>query len=358
MVDLDDLLIYRQLDASGMLDHLHQFPGQCRLAWERVLKFDLPPEYSPVDKVVILGMGGSAIGGDMVRRLALTESKAPVWVHRDYGLPPFVDRSTLVIASSYSGNTEETLSAFTASLETPAKKLAITAGGKLKKLAEKEGIPVFVIDYQAPPRAAFPHSFVPLVGIFQKLGLLGDKSADLKQALEALDKLAGDVVETKPLTSNPAKQLAARLWGHLAVIYGGEILSEVGRRWKNQLNENSKAWAFFELFPELNHNAVVGYDFPPEVRDRVFVVLLHSDLFSPRSRFHYEATAELLVKSGISHELVEAVGATALAQVMSLVLFGDYVSLYLAMLNETDPTPLEAVDFVKGYLARFDAADS
>ena len=203
MVDLDDLLIYRRLDAAGMLDHLHQFPEQCRLAWERVLKFDLPPEYSPVDKVVILGMGGSAIGGDMVRRLALTESRVPVWVHRDYGLPPFVDRSTLVIASSYSGNTEETLSAFTASLETPAKKLAITVGGKLKKLAEKEGIPVFVIDYQAPPRAAFPHSFVPLVGIFQKLGLLGDKSADLKQALEALDKLAGDVVETKPLTSNP-----------------------------------------------------------------------------------------------------------------------------------------------------------
>jgi len=356
MVDLDDLLIYRRLDAAGMLDHMHQFPGQCRLAWEKVLRFALPPEYSPVDKVVILGMGGSAIGGDIARRLALTESRVPVWVHRDYGLPPFVDRNTLLIASSYSGNTEETLSAFTASLKTPAKKLAITAGGRLKKMAEKEGIPVFVIDYRAPPRAAFPHSFVPLVGIFQKLGLLDDKSADLKQALKILNKLAGDFVETRPLASNPAKQLAARLWGHLAVIYGGEILSEVGRRWKTQLNENSKAWAFFELFPELNHNAVAGYDFPPEVKDRVFVVLLHSALFSPRSRFHYEATAKLLVKSGISHEVVGAVGETALAQVMSLVLFGDYVSLYLAMLNEIDPTPLAAVDFVKGYLARFNPA--
>jgi len=355
MVDLDDLLIYRRLDAAGMLDHMHQFPKQCRLAWEKVLRFALPPEYSSVDKVVILGMGGSAIGGDIARRLALTESKVPVWVHRDYGLPPFVDRSTLVIASSYSGNTEETLSAFTASLKTPAKKLAITAGGRLKQLAEKEGIPVFSIDYQAPPRAAFPHSFVPLVGIFQKLGLLGDKSADLKQALEALDKLAGDVVETKPLASNPAKQLATRLRGHLIVIYGGEVLSEVARRWKTQLNENGKAWAFFELFPELNHNAVAGYDFPPEVKDRVFVVLLHSALLSPRSQLHYEATTQLLAESGIGHEVVGAVGATALAQVMSLVLFGDYVSLYLAMLNEIDPTPLAAVDFVKGYLARFNA---
>ena len=263
MVDLDDLLIYRQLDASGMLDHLHQFPEQCRLAWEKVLKFNLPPEYSPVDKVVILGMGGSAIGGDMVRRLALAESKVPVWVHRDYGLPPFVDRKTLVIASSYSGNTEETLSAFTASLKTPAKKLAITTGGRLRQLAAKEGIPVFSIDYQAPPRTAFPHSFVPLLGIFQKLGLLGDKSADLKQALQILNQLSKDLVETTPLVANPAKQLAAKLRGHLVVIYGGEVLSEVARRWKTQLNENGKAWAFFELFPELNHNAVAGYEFPP-----------------------------------------------------------------------------------------------
>jgi len=355
MVDLDDLQIYRRLDAAGMLDHMHQFPEQCRLAWEKVLRFALPPEYSLVDKIVILGMGGSAIGGDIARRLALAESRVPVWVHRDYGLPPFVDRSTLVIASSYSGNTEETLSAFTASLKTPAKKMALTTGGKLRELAEKEGVPVFIIDYQAPPRAAFPHSFVPLVGIFQKLGLLGDKSADLKQALQILNQLSKDLVETTSLVSNPAKQMAASLWGNLAVIYGGEVLSEVARRWKTNLNENSKAWAFFELFPELNHNAVVGYEFPPEIKDRVFVVLLHSALFSPRSRLHYEATAKLLAESGISYEVVEAVGETALAQVVSLVLFGDYVSFYLAMLNETDPTLLAAVDFVKHYLARFKA---
>jgi glucose/mannose-6-phosphate isomerase len=356
MVDLDDLLIYRQLDTSGMLDHLHQFPEQCQLAWKKALKFDLPPEYSSIDKVVILGMGGSAIGGDIVRRLALAESKVPVWVHRDYGLPPFVDQHTLVIASSYSGNTEETLSAFTASFKIPAKKLVLTTGGRLGELAEKEGIPVFSIDYQAPPRAAFPHSFVTLIGIFQKLGLLGDKSADLKQALQILNKLSVDLAETTPHSANPAKQLATKLWGHLVVIYGGEVLSEVARRWKAQLNENSKTWATTELFPELNHNAVVGYEFPPEVKKRVFVVLLHSALFSPRIQRHCEATTELLAKSGISHELVVAVGKTALAQVMSLVLFGDYVSFYLAILNKTDPTPLDSVDFVKQYLARFTTA--
>ena len=353
MVDLDSIQMYRQLDTSGMLNHLHEFPEQCKRAWEKVLKFALPREYTRIDKVIILGMGGSAIGGEVVRRLALAESKTPVWVHRDYSLPPFVDENTLVIASSYSGNTEETLNAFAESLKTPAKKLVLTTGGKLKELAEKQGVPIFLIDYQAPPRAAFPHSFIPLVGIFQKLGLLRDKSTDLQEALRILDKLSGGFIETTPLVSNPAKQLATKLLGHVAIIYGAEILSEVAQRWKAQLNENGKTWAFFELFPELNHNAVVGYEFPSQVKERMFVVLLRSALCHPRNLLRYEATAKLLAKAGISYEFVEAVGESTLAQVLSLVLLGDYVSFYLAMLNSIDPTPVDSVDFVKNYLAQF-----
>ncbi|MGB5925310.1 MAG: bifunctional phosphoglucose/phosphomannose isomerase [Dehalococcoidia bacterium] len=352
MIDLDNASVCRRFDKSGMLNHLHGFPEQCQKAWEKVLKFELPHLHTRISNVVILGMGGSAIGGDIVRRLALAESKSPVWVHRDYGLPAFVDESTLVIASSYSGNTEETLSAFTKSLGIPSKKLAITSGGKLKDLAEKEGIPTFVIDYQAPPRAALPHSFIPLVGIFQKLGLLGDKTADLKEALDILQKLSGDLIETKPLASNAAKQVAAKLWGHVAVICGAEMLSEVARRWKGEFNENSKAWAFFECFPELNHNAVVGYEFPPEVKERIFVLMLRSPSLRPRNLLRYEITAKLLAKAGIAHEFVEARGNSTLAQVLSLVLLGDYASFYLAMLNEVDPTATDAIDFVKQHLAR------
>jgi len=352
MVDLDNAAVYRQYDKSGMLNHLHGFPEQCQKAWEKVLKFELPREYTKISNVVIVGMGGSAIGGDIARRLALAESKVPVWVHRDYGLPAFVDASTLVIASSYSGNTEETLSAFTESLRTPARKLVVTSGGKLKHLAENEGIPVFAVDYQAPPRAAFPHSFVPLVGIFQKLGLLRDKSADLQEALVILNKLSTDFIETRPLVSNPAKQLAAKLWGHVAVIYGAETLSEVARRWKTQFNENSKAWAFFEGFSELNHNAVSGYEFPPEAKEGLFVILLHSASLRPQSLHRYEATTKLLAKAGIAYEFAEARGKSALAQMMSLVLLGDYSSFYLSMLNEVDPTSIDAINFIKQYLTR------
>jgi len=352
MVNLDDVSVYRQFDKLGMLGHLHRFPEQCQKAWEKVQKFELPREYTEISNVLIVGMGGSAIGGDFVRRLALAESKLPVWVHRDYGLPVFVDANTLVIASSYSGNTEETLSAFTKALETQSKKLVIASGGKLKHLAENEGIPVFIVDYQAPPRAAFPHSFIPLVGIFQKLGLLEDKSADLLEAVDILNKLSKDFTETNPLASNPAKQLAAKLWGHVAVIYGSGLLSEVAQRWKGEFNENSKAWAFFESFPELNHNAVVGYEFPPEAKESIFVFMLRSSSLRPRNLLRYEVTAKLLAKAGISYEFAEARGESALAQVLSLVLLGDYASFYLSMLNEVDPSSIDAINFVKQYLAQ------
>jgi len=352
-VSLDNPQTYQQFDPSGMLQHLHDFPKQCQKAWQKALKFDLPGDYTKVNRAIILGMGGSAIGGELVRCLTLLENRLPTWVHRGYDSPPFLNKNTLLIASSYSGNTEETLSSFAESLKIPSKKLVLTKGGKLKELAEKEGIPVFLIDYEAPPRAAFPHSFISLLGIFHKLGLLEDKSADLKEAMQVLNKLSAELVESTPLASNPAKQLATKLSGKLAVIYGAGILSEVAQRWKTQLNENSKAWAFYEVFPELDHNAVVGYEFPPEIRERILVVLLHSSLLHPRISIRYRLTVEIITKAGVSYELVEATGESPLAQMMSLVLLGDYVSFYLAILNSVDPTPVASIDYLKSRLAAF-----
>lgn len=351
MVDLDNTSIYSQLDRSGMIAHLHAFPDQCMKAWYRVQQFQLPGVYADVSNVIILGMGGSAIGGDIVQRLASLESRSPAWVHREYDLPAFVGDDSLVIACSYSGNTEETLCAFSRSLDTQARKLVITSGGKLKQLAEANGIPVFLVDYRAPPRAAFPHNFVPLIGIFQKLGLMEDKSSQMEETVETLNKMTADLVETKPCASNIAKQLAVKLHGRVAIIYGAEILSEVARRWKAQLNENSKNWAFCESFPELNHNAVIGYEFPIEAKGGVFVIMLGSNLLGSRNSLRYTATAELLTRAGVDHEIIQGRGESPLSQIMSMVLLGDYCSFYLAMLNEVDPTTIDAIDFVKQYLA-------
>jgi glucose/mannose-6-phosphate isomerase len=351
-INLDDLSVYRQNDPDNMLARIKELPVQCLQAWQSVVDFNLPSDYSDVDKVIILGMGGSAIGGDLVRSLALAESKIAVVVHRDYGLPAFVDERTLVIASSYSGNTEETLSGFELSLKTGAKKLVMTTGGKLGELAGANNLTVYRIDYKAQPRAALGFSFLPTLGVLQKLGFIADKSADVAETVKVLESLSAKLDEKSPLLSNPAKQLAQRLYGKLSVIYGAGILAEAAHRWKTQINENGKAWAFYEVFPELNHNATVGYPFPPEVIKRVQVVLLRSPLFNERVKLRYKVTGELLARAGVACEYVDSVGASPLSQMMSTVMMGDFTSYYLAILYKVDPSPVEVISYLKGRLAK------
>jgi glucose/mannose-6-phosphate isomerase len=351
MIDLDKTEVYKRLDPAGMRERIRELPQQCLKAWQQALNFKLPKDYSNIDKVVILGMGGSAIGGDLLKSLSALEKKALVLVQRDYDLPLFVDAKTLVIASSYSGMTEETLSAFVQALSTPAKKLAITTGGRLKEIAEQNDIPVLTIDYKAPPRAALAHSFLPLLGICQKLGIVSDKSKDVAEMAQVLNDLQATIDDNLPLKLNPAKQLATKLYNHLAVIYGAGFLSTAAQRWKTQINENSKAWAFYEIFPELNHNATVGYEFPTDLAQRLFVVFLRSPRLHPRTLIRYKLTAEMLTNAKVSHETVDTRGKSALSQMMSLVFFGDWVSYYVALLNETDPSPVKIIDYLKKRLA-------
>jgi len=351
-INLDENGIYRQNDPANMLARIKELPMQCRQAWQKVMDFNLPSDYADVDKVIILGMGGSAIGGDLVRSLALAEAGIPIIVHRDYGLPSFVDERTLVIASSYSGNTEETLSGFEPSLKTRAKKLVMTTGGKLGELARASNLPVYKIDYKAQPRAALGFSFLPTLGVLQKLGLIRDKSADVDETVQVLEKLSANLDEKSPLAGNHAKQLAQRLYGRLPVIYGAGILAEAAHRWKTQINENGKAWAFYEVFPELNHNATVGYPFPPEVVKQVHVVLLRSPLFNERVRLRYGVTCDLLERAGAAYEYVDSVGESPLSQMMSTVMMGDFTSYYLAILYKVDPSPVEVINYLKDQLAK------
>jgi len=351
MIDLDNLEIYRQCDPSGMLVHLHDLPRQCRKAWLEASEFVLPPRFSDVDKVVICGMGGSAIGGDLLRSLASKLNKPLVFVNRSYDLPAFADSKTLVIASSYSGNTEETLSAFMQALNTDCKKLAITTDGKLKNLARENGVPVFIIDYASQPRAALGYSFIPLVALLCKLGFLEDKSAQLERMAQTLETLLHNLAENVATSLNPAKQLARKLVGKLVVIYGAGILSPVAQRWKGQFNENSKTWAFYETFSELNHNAVVGYKFPGEMASKIYIILLRCSSLHPRILARYQITSEILAKAGVGHEIIDSQGEGDLTQMMSLVFLGDWVSYYLAMLNQTDPTPVKMIDYLKQRLS-------
>ena len=350
--NLDNPQVFRQLDPGGMLTCLHEIPELCQQAWQMAMDFALPQDYSQINKAVILDMGGSAIGGDLVSSLIATEAKLPILTCRDYNLPAFVDARTLVIASSYSGMTEETLSSFTQALETEAKKLVITTGGTLKSIAEKRNVPVFSFDYKAQPRAALAFSSLPVLCFLQKLGFTSDRSADVAETVQVLQELSQRINEGAPSSRNPTKQLAQRLYGHLPVIYGAGIASEVAHRWKTQLNENSKAWAFYGVFPELNHNSVVGYQFPPELASKMMVVLLRSAHLSERIKLRYQITCQLLERASVEYQIVDGEGSSPLSQMMSLVLFGDYVSYYLAMLYKIDPTPVKAIDYLKEELAK------
>jgi glucose/mannose-6-phosphate isomerase len=347
--NLDDPLTYKKLDPSDMLGHLRRMPQECQKAWQEGLNLALPADYAGVNKVVISGMGGSAIGGDLARVL-VEPRRVPLWVSRDYQPPPFLDSQTLFIASSYSGMTEETLSAFEMALNTPAKKLVVTTGGKLRARAQEKNIPTFVYDYPAQPRAALAYGFLSLLGIFQKLGLLGDISGDVAEMVSTMEKLAKCINEKVALPANPAKELASKLVGHLAFVYGAGVLAPVAHRWKTQLNENSKAWAFNETLPELNHNAVVGYEFPQEMAGKAFAVLLRSPSLHQRILLRYQITAEILARSGVSHQVIDAEGNQPLSQMMSLVMLGDYVSYYLALLYGVDPSPVKVIDYLKAKL--------
>jgi glucose/mannose-6-phosphate isomerase len=351
-INLDDVKVYAKADPDGMLERIKELPMQCRQAWQSALDMNLPKNYKDIDKVVILGMGGSAIGGDLVRSLVQFEAKIPIIVHRDYGLPACVDEKTLLVGSSYSGNTEETLSGFELALKTGAKKLAMTTGGKLQKLTEGKNIPVFKIEYKAQPRAALGYSFLPVLGVLQKLGVITDKSADVAETVKLLEGMSARLDEKSPVKANPAKQLAQRLYGCLPVVYGAGIAAEAAHRWKTQINENGKAWGFYEVFPELNHNATVGYPLPKGIIAKIRVVLLRSSTFSQRIKLRYDVTCELLKQAGVAYEYVDSEGKSMLAQMVSLVSIGDWVSYYLAILNNVDPSPVKVISYLKEQLAK------
>ncbi len=347
---LDSQSTYEKFDASGARYLVRALPDQCRKAWQEGKAFSLPSAYRGVDQIVIVGMGGSAIGGDLLRSITLDTSSTPVTVSREYTLPRHVGANTLVIASSYSGNTEETLSAFDEALKRGCKTVVSTSGGLLADVARGRGIPLFEITFKGPPRTAVAYGLFPILAMLQNLDVIPTMDGQLEDAVQSLERIVDTIHEEVPEEDNEAKQIARSLEGKLPIIYGSGILSEVARRWKTQINENSKSWAFFEILPELHHNTATGYQFPSWAKNHGMIVMLTAKSIHPRVSLRYKITEEILQENGIPHLMLGAKGSTPLSQMMSGVLLGDYVSLYLAMLNQVDPTPVPTIDYIKSRL--------
>jgi len=340
----------RAADPDDMLGRIKELGQQVKDAWKIARAAQLPPSHADVRNITVAGMGGSAIGGDLAAALLADELKVPMSVHRDYGLPGYVGRDSLVIVSSYSGNTEETLSAFEEARKRGAKVLAITTGGTLADLARASNYPVITFSYKARPRATLGYSLGLVLGALSRLGLARDLSADIDTATADLAKLEERVHEGA--RTNDAKKLAKELHGRIIVAYGAGVMGVMARRVKGQWNENSKNWSAYDVMSELNHNAVVGFPNPPIARDALTVLLLRSDRDNPRHKIRFDVTRELLDRASIPHRTLQFSGANMLSEVLQMTLFTDYVSFYVALLNGADPSPNTAIDYLKDRLAK------
>jgi glucose/mannose-6-phosphate isomerase len=349
--DLDDLNALQSADSQGMLDHVGALATQCRDAWAAVEALELPSAHLETIEVIISGMGGSAIGGDLAAAVVEGHSALPIQVLRDYGLPAYADERTLVIASSYSGNTEETLSAFRAARERGCALVAVTTGGELARLAEEWRVPLVAFHYESQPRAALGYSLMSLLGVLHARGLAGDVAAALEEALALLAEQDAQLAPVSPQAENLAKRLAADLAGHVPIVVGAGPLAPVARRWKTQLNENGKAWAHYEPLPEMDHNALSGIEFPAGAADGLRVLFLESGGMHPRNRLRVDFTAQILGKHRVTCHRVPVPGRSSLAQILAAVQMGDYTSVYLALLYSTDPTEIGAIVSLKHKLA-------
>jgi glucose/mannose-6-phosphate isomerase len=348
-MNLDDLERFKQLDSLNMIGEIDNLPDQLGYAYQLGLKHDLP-DWTDLRHVVIAGMGGSAIGADLLAAYCASLSPIPVTVHRDYGLPLFAcGAETLVICSSHSGNTEETLDAFEAARKAECSIIAVTTGGELEKRAKANNIPVWTFDHAGEPRAAIGFSFGLLLAMFQRLGLVPDQQEAVDDAVAFMKRsqqhLKADVIAAK----NPAKRYAGQLMGRWITIVGAGITAPIARRWKGQLNEIAKAGANFEILPEADHNTLAGTTNHQETLNAHTISLfLRSDSDHPRNRLRSDMTRQIFMLEGMNTDHVDARGKTPLAQMWTLIHFGDYMAYYLAMWYEVDPTPVQTlIEFKK-----------
>lgn len=326
-----------------MLDLIDGFPQQWQEGWELGEKknFALPEK---LNNIVILGMGGSAIGGNILQALFSQRLDYPVFVNRDYSLPLWVGENSLVIGVSYSGNTEETLAGLDEARQKKGTVWGISSGGELAGQLEENYLE---IPSGLPPRAALGYTLAPLLAVFSQMGLVDFPREEREEAsliLNDLKQLNGG----ENGQEGPAALLAEQLKGGLPLIYGpGPLGGVAARRWKCQINENSKAPAFWAEYPELNHNELVGWEEPRELLERLRVVHLHDYGAHPRNQKRMEITAEILQKKGIGCHVVPSRGKFPLSRVLSLIYFGDYVSYYLARMYGVDPIPVRVIEALK-----------
>lgn len=353
MLSLDDPRSIKKYDKSCLLDVIGSFSGQCVKAEKIGSEFSIPRSYKiPYRNIVCTGLGGSAIGADILRSYLLYDIKVPIFVNRNYLLPGFVNEATLVIASSYSGDTEETLSSYRDAKNRKAKLVVVTSGGRLCDMADRDGIPVIKIPGGMPPRCATGYMFFTALAILTKAGIVKEKSDEISETIKILNsmkrsRLGAEVAGKR----NIAKEIAKAIYGKYPIIYASDNMDCAVTRWRGELAENAKMLSSGNLFPEMNHNEIVGFENPGHLLKKIVVIMLRDSHDHPRISKRMDITKALLDREGFEVIEVSSSGNSRLARIFSLLYTGDFVSFYLAILNRTDPTPVERITYLKKELA-------
>ncbi len=345
-MNLDDLKHFKELDSLDMLGEINHLPDQLQSAWDLGQTTPLP-DVPTLTGVVISGMGGSAIGADLVAAAITATCGVPVTVHRDYGLPAFArGKNTLMIASSHSGNTEETLDSFETARKQDCNIVAITTGGELAKRAAD--LPVWTFEHAGQPRAAVGFSFGLLLALFARLKLIPDPARELTMAVSTMKEAQEHLLADVPASQNPAKRQAGQLVGRWVTVFGAGLLAPVARRMKTQINEIAKSAANFEFLPEADHNTLAGTLHPEEVMaPHTMNLFLRAPSDHPRNRKRIDLTRQAFMLDGLNTDFIDARGDAPLAHMWSTILFGDYMAYYLAMAYGVDPTPIQALSDFK-----------
>jgi len=342
--NVDQILSLDKSDLIGKIRDLHcQFREVPKIlsqvAWD-------VSNYGDVKRVVFCGVGGSAIGGDLVRAHLGEELRVPFEVNRDYRIQSAIDLESLVILSSYSGNTEETLSCLDQALSKGCKILTLTSGGRLAVESSRLGIPIFRVPAGYPPRSTLGYSCGLTLEILNKLQVAPKQ--DLIGIADSLDAFSGQLVPALATNQNVAKQIAEKVQGHLAVFYGSAgHLGPVARRWCGQFAENGKQLSFFGELPEMNHNEIVGWKYPENVLGEFYPVFFRDKSDSLGVQKRLKLTANVLEAETGRKEEIWVPGESWPERLWSFVLLGDFVSVYAAVLNNEDPTPVEIIENFK-----------
>ena len=342
---LGDIEEIKRIDRNNMLSFCVNAPKHYTNALKMAQKTRV--NYRKPEAVIVAGMGGSAIGGELLKDWARDKVNVPIEVNREYLLPAYADEKTLVFIISYSGETEESLSVFLDALRRRCMIFCISSGGSLIEFSKKLHVSHLQIPSGMPPRAALPYLFSPLPLILAKIGLVSSVQPEFSKAIKTLEKVSYENSPEKAVDENFSKRLALGVCGTMPIIYGFGFYRAVSQRFKQQFNENSKIPSKWDVFPELNHNEIVGWERADKLATCFSTVFIRDEDEPEETRLRIEITKELIQKNVAKIFEVWSLGESKLAKMLSTILIGDFTSVYLAVLRGVDPTPVRTISLLK-----------